>query len=203
MSHLLKGVEGGIPVVLDALRSHSEEDALTFIKLYESLTETDKASLSLEEVALACGIGSLRLVEVAVSGVIIMGQVEAKLTIATSMSKVAKSIVKAATESVPIMDREGEIAGYTNGDVKAMELFGKMSGMVPIPKGATIAINMGDIAERSISKEEAEPSYLDPGQRLRWINDAVEKRRLPSPAAEPLGTLEHMQSDVAEILVER
>lgn len=200
-------MEGGIPTVLDALRAHSEEDALTFINLYESLTETDKANLSLEEVALACGIGSLRLVEVAVSGVILMGQVEAKLTIATSMSKVAKSIVKAATESVPIMDREGEIAGYTNGDVKAMELFGKMSGMVPVPKGATIAINTNVSSERTSSKaDDAEPSYLDPGQRLRMIHDAVEQRRLPTPPSEPFvvgGALEHLQQDVAETLVER
>lgn len=200
-----EAVEGGVPRILEALRAHDNADARAFIGLYESLTKRDRSLLTLEEVAYAAGIGSLRLAEVATSAAILHGQMGAKLLIASSMQKVARSIVKAATDEVPITADIGDrriVVGHTNGDTKAMELFGKISGMVPIPKGNTF--NFGSKNEdRERDAIEAEPEYLDAGERLRLIHDAVEPKRLPSPPSTPIdigGRLAHMQDDVAEVL---
>lgn len=205
MTPLLKAAEGGIPSIMEALRAHDNEDARGFIELYDSLSARDRKYLALEEIAYAAGIGSLRLAEVATSATILHGQIAAKLMIASSMHKVAKSIVKAATDEVPITAMVGTrtiVVGHTNGDTKAMELFGKMSGMVPIPKGSTVNFNnvLPDGARAEI--EESAPEYLNAGERLRMITDAVDPKRLPSPpsAVEFGGRLSHMQDEVAEVL---
>lgn len=201
---MLEAADGGVAAVLEALRAHSDPDARQFIALYDSLSQKNRKLLTLEEIAYAAGIGSLRLAEVAVSAMILSGQAKAKLLIASSMHTVTRSIVKAATAEQPIFDREGEVAGYTSGDTKAMEIFGRISGMVPTPKGANIIINNSPAPEKESPETiEAEPVYLDSGERLRLIHEAVEQRRLPSPPSAPIdigGRLDHMQADVAEVL---
>ena len=193
------------------MRAHDEEDAREFIELYDSLSARDRQYLSLEEIAYAAGIGSLRLAEIAVSGMIKYGESQAKMVLATSMHKVTRSIVKAATDEVPITAYDMElgvmkVVGKTNGDTKAMELFGKMTGLVPIPKGATINFQNNVTVE----KPDAEPekhAWLDSGQRARQIHDALEQpESSPAPPADPvtLGPhLEPLQAETAEILVER
>ena len=205
---ILKSAEGGIPRILEALRAHDDDDARSFIELYDSLTAVDRKHLTLEEVSAAAGIGSLRLAEVATSAMILHGQMEAKLCLASSMGKVVKSVVKAATDEIPIMATIGEKSvqiGKTNGDVKAMELFGKMTKLVPVPKG--VQVNFGPLSDKDQDESNTpEPIYLDPGQRLKAIHDAVEQRRLPAPPSEPVlihGRLDNIQAEVAEILVER
>jgi hypothetical protein len=208
---ILRSAEGGIRRVMEAIRAHDNEDARKFIELYDSLSAKDRQYLKLEEIAVAAGIGSLRLAEVAVSAMILHGQMTSKLTIAASMQKVVKATVKAATDKVPIIaDVDGAriVVGHTNGDTKAMEIFGRMSGLVPVPKGAQIAIQTNVTTEKAELQEgRGEPAFLDAGQRLRQIHDAVEgQRRLPSPKSEPIeagGALDHLQSQTAEILIGR
>ena len=138
--------EGGVEAIMEAVRAHNDEDARAFITLYDSLSRKDRQHLTLEEIAYTAGIGSLRLAEVATSASILHGQMKAKLVIAGAMHKVAQSIVKAATDEVPITAFVGDrtvVVGHTNGDTRAMEMFGKISGMVPIPKGNTFNFNAG------------------------------------------------------------
>ena len=202
---MLKAADGGILRVMEAIRAHDNEDARAFIEVYDGLSARDRQYLKLEEIAVAAGITSLRLAEVATSAMILYGQTQAKIFIASSMRNVLKATVKAATDQVPIVADLGEarvVVGHTNGDVRAMELFGKMSGLVPVPKGAQIAIQTNVTTEKGES-EENEPTYLDAGQRLRAIHDAVEQRRLPSPPTLPFeigGRLDHMQAETAEII---
>jgi hypothetical protein len=184
-----KYAEGGIPYVLEALRSHDEEDARTFMELYDSLSQRDRQYLSLEEIAYASGIGSLRLAEIATSATIVHGQMASKLILATAMPGIVRTSVRLAKTAKGGFDREMML---------------KAGGVLPVPKGAQIAIQNNVSAENSETKvKEAEPAWLDAGDRLRMIHAAVEPRRLPSPSSTPInigGRLDHMQSDVAEVL---
>ena len=120
-----------------------------------------------------------------------------KMLLSSAMPKVMKATIKAATDEVPITadTMEGRIVvGHSNGDIKAMEMFHKMSGLMPLPKGAQIAIqnNFGD-------KEDDKPSgqgWRAPEDRLREFHDMTEPKRLPSPAAPPVtlgGHIDRMQ----------
>ena len=202
---LLEAAEGGIPRIMEALRAHDNEDARSFVTLYDSLNQKDRKYLTLEEIAYASGIGSLRLAEVATSASILHGQIKAKLVIASSMHRVTQAIVKAATDEVPItafsvLLNKNVVVGHTNGDTKAMELFGKMSGMVPIPKGNTFNFNRDADEKEPGRGDDPEPQYLDAGERLRLISDAVDPKRLPSPPSEHLPGMTHMQNETAVII---
>ena len=204
---MLKGVEGGIRHVLEALRAHDDDDAQAFIDAYDGLTATDRRCLSLEVVCFSAGIGSLRLAEVAQTALFLYGTMKTKMLLSSAMPKVMKATIKAATDEVPITadTMEGRIVvGHSNGDIKAMEMFHKMSGLMPLPKGAQIAIqnNFGD-------KEDDKPSgqgWRAPEDRLREFHDMTEPKRLPSPAAPPVtlgGHIDQMQSETVEIMAER
>lgn len=204
---MLKSVPGGVRAVMEAMRAHGEEDARTFIQFYDSLTKIDRASLSLESIAYACGIGALRLAEVAQTALFLYGQMKTKMLLSSAMPKVMRSTIKAATDEVPItalVPGAGNIVvGHTNGDVKAMEMFHKMSGMMPLPKGAQIAIqnNFGETE----AEKPASAGWRPPEERLREFQEMTEPKRLPSPPAEPfpLGShVDQMQAETVEMLRE-
>jgi hypothetical protein len=193
----------GLGEVIDALRMHSDEDARAFVEEYERCNSTDRKLLPLEYIAFAAGIGSLRLAEVAQTATYLYASMRTKFIISGAMPKVTNSIIKAATDQVPIVadTLEGRIVvGHTNGDVKAMEIFGRMSGIVPVPKGAQIAIqnNFGEKEEK-----DAPAGWKDSGERLREFHDMTEPKRLPSPETKPInlgGHLDRMQEETIHIL---
>lgn len=198
----------GIAEVVEALRMHDEEDARIFLDTYDECNQTDRRVLRIEDIAFASGIGSLRLAEIAQTALFLSASMQTKLLISSSMVKVTKSIVKAATDEVPITAYNSEtgvneVVGKTNGDVKAMELFGRISGIAPVPKGATIAIQNVYGGE----KEEDKPSlgWKTAEDRLREIQDATEPKRLPSPVAPPInigGHIDHLQEQTIHMLRE-
>lgn len=195
--------------MLAALRASGNEDARAFVELHDSISKQDQIVLSWEEIAYAAGIGSLRLLEVAVSASYEFNQAQTKLLIANSMRKVVKAAVKAATDQVPIVADTPVgrvVVGKTNGDVRAMELFGKMSGLVPIPKGAQIAIQNINTQPNEDDKPSGHAVWMEAEERLQRIQDAIEPKRLPSPPMEHVpigGSLDAMQAATADILVER
>lgn len=184
----LQSAEGGLPHILEALRAHSDEDAREFIELYDSLTLRDRKYLTLEEVAYACGIGSLRLAEVATSAMILYGQMTSKIMLAAGLPGIVQTSVRLAKTDKGGFDREMML---------------KAGGVLPVPKGNTFVFPPREIEDRGPKTIEAEPEYLDAGERLRLIHDAVDPKRLPSPPSTPVdigGRLAHIQDETAEVL---
>lgn len=204
---LFKACEGGIEHVLDAIRAHDDDDARAFVEEYERCSATDRKYIPLEYVAFTSGIGSLRLAEIAQTAIFLYDGMKTKLLIASHMPKVTRSIIKAATDEVPILAWVGskaKVVGHTNGDVKAMEMFGKMAGFVPVPKGAQIQINnLGQGEDKDAAATPARPVWRESEARLREIHELTEPKRLPSPEARPIaagGRLDHLQEDTIHIL---
>lgn len=184
----LKSAEGGWDRVLEALRAHDDDDARDFLDVYDSVSVQDRKLLKLEEISAAAGITSLRLSEVANSAMILYGQMSAKMILASSLASIVKTSVRLAKTQKGQFDREMML---------------KAGGVLPVPKGAQIAINNGVVNEKPDTGPSETPAYLDAGQRLRMIHDAVDQRKLPSPASQPFelhGRLDHMQAETAEII---
>lgn len=184
---MLRGAEGGIKRVVEALRAHDDDDARDFLEMYDSLTSSDRRVLPIESIGYAAGVSSLRLAEIAQTALFLYASAQTKLLISSAMHKVTRSIIKAATDEVPIvaMNHEtggNEVVGKTNGDVKAMELFGKMSGIVPVPKGAQIAIqnNYREPEEHRESSESGH-AWKYPEERLKEITTVLNPKQLPAP----------------------
>lgn len=185
---LLKAAEGGIPRVLEALRAHDDDDARDFIGLYDSLSQKDRQYLKLEEIAVAAGIDALRLGEIAQTATFLHSQARTKFLLSAGMPGVVAQMMKQAVKPKGFVDREWAL---------------KSGGVLPTPKGSTIAIQTNVTTEKSESEEKTIPAYLDAGQRLRQIHEAVEQRQLPSPPRDPLpvgGHIDHLQQESAELL---
>jgi hypothetical protein len=204
---MFKSVESGISGILEALRTHDDDDARAFIETYEQCSASDRKLVSLENIAFASGIGSLRLAEITQTALYLYASAQTKLLISSSMVKVTKSIVKAATDEVPITAYNSEtgmqeVVGKTNGDVKAMELFGRISGIAPVPKGAQIAIQNNYGKNEELDKSSS-PLWRSSEERLREMQDMTEPKRLPSPSSPPIlvgGHIDQLQEDTIHIM---
>lgn len=185
---ILKSV--GIPKIIEALKSYDEDDARSFIEIYDELSDKDRQYLTLEEIAYASGIGSLRLAEISQTAMFLRSQMQTSFLLSAGIGKVVETMLKQASKPKGLADREWAL---------------KARGVLPMPKGAQINIPIQVNAEKESASTLPQP-YLDSGERLRLIHEAVEPRRLPSPPSEPVnvgGLLDHMQAETAEILVER
>ncbi len=186
---MLKAVEGGIPRVLEALRAHDDDDSRAFLEVYEQCGAKDQQYLPLEYIAHAAGIGSLRLAEVAQTALFLHGQMKTKMILAAGLPAVVEKSLKMAKTSKGLADREWML---------------KAGNVLPMPKGAQIAIQTNVTQAKAEEKEQEDsPLWLTADQRLRQIHDMTEARRLPAPASEPVvlgGKLDHMQAETAELV---
>lgn len=204
---MLASIDGGEKRAVSALRMHDDRDARCFLETLDSLSPTDRKHVPIEAVAFASGIGSLRLAEIMQTALYLYASMETKLLISSAMRKVTDSIIKAATDHVPITARnpltgDDEVVGKSNGDIKAMELFGKMSGIVPVPKGAQIAIQ-NIFSEKDHDDSSPLPSWRSAEERLKEFQDITEPRRLPSPQTTPMsigGHIDHLQEETVGFL---
>ena len=178
---MLKAVPGGVTFCLQALRAHDEDDARQFLDTWDQCTRTDRAVLTIEQIAHASGIGSLRLAEIVQTALYLYGDRQAQMILSASLPKVIRSTVKAATDEVPIMadTLEGRVVvGKTNGDTRAMEMLLKARGIVPIPKGSQIAIQVNS---EKPDKSDSSHTWKYPEERLKEITAITNPKQLEAP----------------------
>lgn len=157
IGHRLREVGLTTERVVEILDADDSEESRLFLAKYRTISRSDLAYLSIEELCLAAGLTPRKLWE-AVSGArLVQSQDAVKLIIADSMPKVVSNAIKAATEAVPILDGQGEVQGWTYGDTKAAESLFKISGLMPMPKGSTTVFNVGNQLPIPESEPDAVP----------------------------------------------
>lgn len=174
---------GSIASAIEALRGDDSDDAVAFIERYDGISKSDMARVSIEEIFTAAGLTARRFVECVTGALMQQSSDTTKMMIAVAQPRVTEATIKAAVDSIPIMDGEGEIAGYTNGDVKAQELFHKITGAMPTPKGANLTFNLQqNNATLQQSKGDGEiepPQSMD--EFLMEMQDVVRPKALMAP----------------------
>jgi hypothetical protein len=154
--------------VVEILDADSSDESRAFIARYRTISRSDLSYLSIEELCLAAGLTTRRLWELISGARLEQSQDIVKLIIADSMPRVVSNAVKAATEAVPIMDGQGQVQGWTYGDMKATDFLGKVSGLLPVPKGVSAVFNVG--AALPIPSDE-----LDDGIPLPSMDSALKE----------------------------
>lgn len=186
---MLKAASGGLDAVLSALRSYAHDDAQKFIHLYDDAPKRDRKVLPIETFAFASGIGSIRLAGLAAEAIVSTGHTQTQILMGSAMHKVMRSTIKAATDEVPItaeVNGVSMVVGKTNGDTRAQEMFHKMTGMMPIPKGSQIAIQ--NVYRGAYGQGEAEAptqGWRSPDERLREIYAITEQKQIEAPKEIP------------------
>lgn len=123
----VKEAMGSVKEAISLLRGDDSRDSLKFIAKWDSLSARDQKNALLEHVVVAAGLTTRRFMELLAGASFDHSATVSKIFVAQSQLKVMKSTVKAAT------------AG--KGDVKAMEIFHKITGAMPTPKGGTFVFN--------------------------------------------------------------
>jgi hypothetical protein len=181
-SRIVRGA-GSMDNAIEALRGDDSENAKLFIAKYDSITESDRRRLTIENIFTAAGLTAREFVEVVTGALMQQGEDTSRMIVAMAKPKVMESTIKAATDCVPITDREGEIVGYSNGDVKAQELFHKITGAIQMPKGSTTNIyanqaNQTVVQGRDDEDDSEELPSMD--SYLMELQDVI-RPQLPAP----------------------
>lgn len=175
--------------VIEILEGDESPDARLFVAKYRSISESDLAYISIEEISLSCGLSTRRLWEVIAGARLEQSQETVKLMVAEAQPRIFASVIKAATEAQPIIardeDGESRVVGWTNGDIKAAELIWKGTGFLPTPKGATTILNIGGEQRSAPQDEPDEVPLQDMDSCLKQIQQAITKPQLEAPKQTP------------------
>jgi hypothetical protein len=161
---MLKSVDGGIEHCVQALRAHDDEDAVAFVEMWDQCTKTDRTTLTVEEIAHAAGVGSLRLAEVVQTALFLYGNMQTQMMLAAGLPAVVATSLKQAKTKKGYADREWML---------------KAGKILPIPKGAqtAIQINTGE-AQDQRQLPEGNHEWKYPEDRTKQIMAVINPKQL-------------------------
>lgn len=178
--------------VVELLDEDDSPDSRTFVNRYRQISQSDLAYLPIESIALAAGLTPRRLWELISGARLQQSQDVVKLIISDSMPKVVANAVRAATtgtpfsiNGTPMLDSKGDpiLIGY--GDMKATEFLGKVSGLMPMPKGVTTILNVGNSGPLPSERVEVDELPLqDMDSTLKQLQQITAVPQLEAPKVE-------------------
>lgn len=160
---MLKSVDGGIGHCVQALRAHDDEDAQTFLEMWDRCTRTERNCLTVEEIAHASGVGSLRLAEVVQTALYLYGNMQTQMMLSAGLPAVVATSLKNAKKIKGYADREWML---------------KAGKILPIPKGAQTAIQINAGEPREQKQLEGGHEWKYPEDRTKQIMAVVNPKQL-------------------------
>jgi hypothetical protein len=151
---MLNSVDGGIAHCVEALRAHDEDDARLFLGVWDRCSATDRKYLKVEEIAHAAGVGALRLAEVVQTALFLYGNMQTQMMLAAGLPQIVSRSIRQAKTAKGLADREWML---------------KAGKILPIPKGAQIAIQNNMLPSRETPQLEPSYGWKYPEQRLKEI----------------------------------
>jgi hypothetical protein len=176
---------GTIEKALEILRGDDSPDAIQFLAKYDAIPESDRKHLTFEERVVGAGLSPRRFMEILTGASLQRSSVATRLIVAISQPEVIRATVKSATEGRPILDENDEIIGYGPGDVKAQEMFHKITTLMPTPKGNVQNFNFAQPRDQDALPAPREGDKPQPLQSmddfLLSLHDVVRPKSLPEP----------------------
>lgn len=169
---------GGKQGIFEVLGCDDSPEAVAFMEVYRSFSEAERDNFTIVELFMLAGMTARRFGEVLMGALMQQGADASRLLIAAAMPNVSETLIQAATERQPIMDNKGNLVGYANPDMKAIEIFGKISRMLPMPKGSSTVINIGQPED----SEDEGTAELEPMDDFLMELQSVTRNQLPAPA---------------------
>lgn len=160
---MLKSVDGGIEHCVQALRAHDDEDAQAFLEMWDRCTKTERTCLTVEEIAHASKVGSLRLAEVVQTALFLYGNMQTQMMLSAGLPAVVATSLKNAKKIKGYADREWML---------------KAGKILPIPKGAQTAIQINAGEPREEKQLEGGHEWKYPEDRTKQIMAVVNPKQL-------------------------
>lgn len=108
---ILRMANGGPKGCIEALRADDSPDAVTFLAKWDSLAATDQTRACIEDVCIASGLTTRRLLEVITGAMMTQGDVMTRLIVAAAKPKVIERMAKQAKTAKGEKDRENFLRG--------------------------------------------------------------------------------------------
>jgi len=178
---------GTVREAVGVLSGDDAADSLKFCSTWNAITAKDHKHLKLEDIITASGITTRRFMELLAGASLDHSEFVFKTISSSKKAKVLQSVVKAATDEVPIVVTDEdtgttEVVGYENADVKAMELFFKLTGDIK-PSGGVV-VNSNNQTANITAPERAPLQSMD--SWLLEIDDIRKPRQLNAPPVIPV-----------------
>ena len=175
---------GSFKNAIAILEADDSDDARSVVEVWRSIGSWDKRRLPAEAIVIKSGLSYRRFIEVVTGAIVQQSQDVTRMMIAVAQPKVMQTTIRRATKRMPIMSNTGAVVGYEEGDLKAQELFGKISGIVPIPKGSQTIIQMGQVNNGQQAELESgsdEPKELETMDEMLMDMQDVIRPQLQAP----------------------
>jgi hypothetical protein len=106
ISSLLEEVDGGMGRITEALRFSPEQDAMAFLRKYDSMSDVERERLSIKELCLAAGIAPQRFLNLALTSMIENSLLVTKLMVASNLVAVMQKTIDSALTDKGARDRK-------------------------------------------------------------------------------------------------
>lgn len=182
ITRLVGEATGSVAEAIEILSGDDAEDSIKFMAKWNSLSPSDQRHVKLEEVIIAAGLTTRRFKELLAGA----SSDEFTFKALTHKTKVLKSAIKAATTETPIVaDVNGTniVVGHEPADVKAMELFFKLTGDIK-PSGGVVVNSNNQTA--NISPVVERPPLQSMDSWLLEIDDVRKPKQLNAPPVIPV-----------------
>ncbi len=174
VSHRLAKVAGGHASCIEALRGDDAADSISFVQAYDKISPHDRDYISLEEVCVMAGITSRRLVEIVSGAIMMQGEEDVRLIVASYRPAIVQKTAEEALTTLGEKDRE---------------MFHKHTEFLPPTRVNVNMDNRRQTQNNFNGKQEAEDAALPPpkaGGFLLEISSILRPNTLPSEAPEPI-----------------
>lgn len=193
----VKEAVGTVKAAIRILAGDDAPDSIAFMAKWNSLSKSDQKNARLEDVIVAAGLTPRRFMELLAGASMDYSSTVSKLIVSKHQPKVLKATIKAATDELPITDAQGNVIGRSNGDVKAMELFHKITGALPTPKGSNFTLNQ-QINNSPAEASTKERTPLESMDNFLLEIEAIRKPKQLEARTEPIIPVE-MPDNAPEI----
>lgn len=184
ITRILEHAEGGLATVLAALRLSGESEAVAFLSRYDALSVSDRAEVTLEDIAVAAAVPTKRLLEVAVGALVEDSRSTSAIVAATYQARVIRQTAERALSDDVVYDSLGNphiISGFQD-----RKLFLTGTGFLPQPARPTqIApvfntqvINQYGSSKDGDKQESDADINASPQDYLKMLHEEIDGSRL-------------------------
>lgn len=189
---ILMRASGGIPAIIEALSVDDSPDSILFIAKWDSITESDRDRLTLEEIAVAAGLTPRRLLEVATGAIHAFAEDASRLIVASAKPNIIQKMAENALTQFGEKDREMFLKG------KDVDWFPAAKGIVIDNRTQNNTLTNGGQSneDRSLPPPSADKFLLDMQSVLRPEQLQIEAAITAPVVVANIPELEIMDGDV-------
>lgn len=197
--------------VIAALRLSGDDETWKFLDKYDALSETDKQYLSVEEICVAAGVDTKRLLELAVSSLVEDGQSAGQIIAASYHPRIIKKTAESALHDDAYIDENGRLQASSGHQDRRLFLQG--TGFLPQSEkrsggvfGGVINVNVNqqqaNVDLPPQPEQEPQRKFASAEDGLRVLHETIDGNKLldaPKVIESPTNiTIGHMYKDMNE-----